>query len=90
VVFISLYLQEQFQTLYFSARNLLLVFKTSLEYFNLLLKNKGENYAIRQQFIASYSAGLLTSVLVLPIWTLRTRLSLLTIDKSEKSKVKYK
>jgi hypothetical protein len=53
----------------------------SLEYLNNYFKNKGSNYKMEIQFYISYISGLSVSLLTIPIWTIRTRLSLLTLDK---------
>jgi solute carrier family 25 folate transporter 32 len=61
--------------------------KVSLEYLNNLLDNKGQNYTPKKQMITSYFSGITVSIMTMPIWTIRLRISLLTLDKSESTKV---
>ena len=61
--------------------------KVSLEYLNNLLDNKGNNYTPKKQLITSYFSGITVSIMTMPIWTIRLRISLLTLDKSESTKV---
>jgi hypothetical protein len=55
----------------------------SLEYLNNLCNNKDNNYKVNIQFYISYISGLSVSLITIPIWTIRTRLSLLTLDKTK-------
>ncbi len=48
-------------------------------------KNKKENYTAKKQLLISYFSGLSASLLTMPIWTLRTRISLITLNKEESS-----
>ncbi len=60
----------------------------SIEYYNNLFNNKNENYKASRQLLISYYSGLSVSLLTMPLWTLRTRISLITLNKNEKIKAR--
>ncbi len=60
-----------------------IIISSSLEYLNNLCNNKDKNYKVKIQFYISYISGLSVSLLTIPIWTIRTRLSLLELDKTK-------
>ena len=60
----------------------------SLEYLNNVLDNKGNNYTAKKQMLTSYISGITASIMTMPLWTIRLRISLLTLDRTESNQMK--
>jgi hypothetical protein len=52
------------------------------------MDNKGSNYKIKKQLLTSYLAGLSASIITLPIWTLRMRITMIRLDKEDSKIIK--
>lgn len=59
------------------------IFFYQLELFNIIVNNKLSNYSISKQISTTYLAGISSSLITLPLWTLRVRVSQLSFNKTE-------